>query len=49
MLVAIGLWVAVHGITSLVIAMPTFPWPPLDDLVDHIPATQARGLGAASS
>jgi AcrR family transcriptional regulator len=46
MLVAIGLWVAVHGITSLRIAMPTFPWPPLDDLVDHVLATQARGLGA---
>lgn len=46
MLVAIGCWVAVHGVTSLRIAMPTFPWPPLDDLVDHVLATQARGLGA---
>ena len=45
MLVALGLWVAVHGITSLRIAMPGFPWPPLDDLVDHVLATQARGLG----
>jgi AcrR family transcriptional regulator len=25
--VALGLWTAVHGITSLLIALPDFPWP----------------------
>jgi AcrR family transcriptional regulator len=26
-LVALGLWTAVHGITSLLISLPDFPWP----------------------
>jgi AcrR family transcriptional regulator len=30
---ACGLWAKVHGITSLLIAKPDFPWPSLDDLV----------------
>ena len=31
--VACGLWAVVHGITSLLISKPEFPWPPLDDLM----------------
>ena len=45
-LVAIGLWATVHGIVSLLIAQPDFPWPDVDDLVDHMLSTQARGLGS---
>ena len=45
-LVAIGLWAAVHGIVSLLIAQPDFPWPDVDDLVDHMLSTQARGLAS---
>ena len=30
---ALGLWATVHGITSLMITMPTFPWPPLEQLM----------------
>ena len=30
---AVGLWVMVHGLTSLLIAKPNFPWP--DDLVER--------------
>ncbi|GAC1312447.1 MAG: TetR/AcrR family transcriptional regulator [Acidimicrobiales bacterium] len=30
---ALGLWATVHGITSLMITMPTFPWPPLEQLL----------------
>lgn len=45
-LVAIGLWAAVHGIVSLLIAQPDFPWPDADDLVDHMLSTQARGLSS---
>jgi hypothetical protein len=31
--IACGLWAMVHGITSLLIAKPDFPWPPLDEFV----------------
>ena len=45
-LVATGLWSAVHGITSLVIARPDFPWPDLDRLLAHVLDVQSRGLQA---
>jgi AcrR family transcriptional regulator len=43
--VAIGLWAGVHGVVSLLLSQPDFPWPDLDSLVDHVLTTQARGLG----
>jgi len=46
-LVAIGLWAVVHGIVSLLLAQPDFPWPDVDALVDHLLSTQARGLAAS--
>ena len=45
-LIAIGLWVTVHGVVSLLLAQPDFPWPEIDVLVDHVLSTQARGLSA---
>jgi AcrR family transcriptional regulator len=45
LLVASGLWMVVHGITSLLIAKPDFPWPPVDELVDHMLGVYATGLG----
>ena len=39
--VALGLWATVHGITSLMITMPTFPWPPFEELLS---ACGAGGL-----
>jgi AcrR family transcriptional regulator len=45
-LVSTGLWMLVHGITSLLIAKPDFPWPPVDELVDHMLGVYAAGLGA---
>jgi hypothetical protein len=33
---AVAVWTAVHGITSLRIAKPLFPWPPLDEHIDFI-------------
>jgi AcrR family transcriptional regulator len=36
-----GLWAMVHGITSLLIAKPNFPWPPLEEFI-------AAALAAAS-
>ena len=44
MLNAIDLWVAVHGLTSLLIAKPDFPWPDVDVVIDHLCATMLDGL-----
>ena len=43
-LIALGLWSVVHGVTSLLIAKPDFPWPPVDQLVDHVLNVQMEGL-----
>ncbi|HVM51858.1 MAG TPA: TetR/AcrR family transcriptional regulator [Acidimicrobiales bacterium] len=43
-LVATGLWAAVHGVVSLLITQPDFPWPDVEVLVDHMLATQANGV-----
>jgi len=43
-LVAFGLWSAVHGLTSLLITKPAFPWPDLDELLDHILSAVVVGL-----
>ncbi|HEV2761075.1 MAG TPA: TetR/AcrR family transcriptional regulator [Acidimicrobiales bacterium] len=45
-LVATGLWTGVHGITSLLIARPDFPWPDVDRLLGHVMEVQGRGLSA---
>jgi hypothetical protein len=47
-LVATGIWTNMHGVTSLLISMPDFPWPEPDVLVDHVCATVLRGLGDPS-
>lgn len=43
-LVAISLWAAVHGISSLLI-VHDLAWPPLDDLLGQILDQNLRGLG----
>jgi AcrR family transcriptional regulator len=43
-MVACGLWTNVHGITSLLISKPGFPWPDQHALIDHIVDTQCKGL-----
>jgi len=43
-LVAFGLWSAVHGLTSFLITKPAFPWPDLDELLDHILSMLVVGL-----
>lgn len=43
-LVATGLWVLVHGITSLRIAVPGFPGIESDTVVAHLLDTASRGL-----
>ena len=44
---AIGLWAAAHGVVSLLLAHPDFPWPDIDALVDSVLAAQARGIAAS--
>ncbi|MGH2752915.1 MAG: TetR/AcrR family transcriptional regulator [Actinomycetota bacterium] len=42
--VAVGLWVDVHGLTSLLISSKNFPWPDVDELIDHVLDVQLNGL-----
>ena len=44
LVIAIDLWAAVHGLTSLFIAKPDFPWPDRTELIEHVLDTQLRGL-----
>jgi hypothetical protein len=44
MLVSIGLWAAVHGLTSLLISKPDFPWPALDHLIDQVARSAIFGV-----
>ena len=47
--ISIGLWVLVHGITSLLLAAPGFPWPAEPaELVDRLIADHLQGLLPAS-
>jgi AcrR family transcriptional regulator len=44
MLVSISLWTAVHGLTSLLISKPRFPWPDVDVLVDQLARSALYGV-----
>ena len=42
---AVGLWATVHGLTSLLISSPSFPWPlPSDDLIERVVTGHIEGL-----
>ena len=41
---AIGCWSSVHGITSLLLSHPQFPWPDLDGVIEHILHAPMDGL-----
>lgn len=43
-LVSQGLWTTVHGITSLLIARPRFPWVDRDRLIDHVIESAVAGV-----
>ena len=43
-LVAISLWIVAHGIVSLLISNPEFPWPDVDALVDHLFMAYVAGM-----
>lgn len=42
--VAMLLWAAIHGVTSLLISKPDFPWPGAEDLIDRLVEVQMAGL-----
>lgn len=46
--VACGLWAALHGLTSLLVDRPGFPWPPHDELLAHLVDAQLHGLSASN-
>jgi AcrR family transcriptional regulator len=39
------LWMAVHGMVSLLISKPDFPFPPVEQLFDHLASLSIDGLG----
>jgi AcrR family transcriptional regulator len=43
---SVCLWSALHGLTSLLITMPEFEWPPVDSLVTRMLDATLAGLGA---
>ena len=44
-MLALGLWAAAHGITSLLIALPGFPWPPdRDAMIDSLLTQAVEGV-----
>ena len=45
---AMTLWASAHGIASLLIAKPHWPWPPLDEIVGLVISSAGLGLAAAT-
>jgi AcrR family transcriptional regulator len=43
-LVALEIWAAVHGYTSLVVSHPAFGWPPLEQMIERIWSHLLHGL-----
>jgi AcrR family transcriptional regulator len=48
LLISMGLWAVVHGITSILISHPHFPWPDNEKLIDHVLRLQCAGLTAGA-
>jgi AcrR family transcriptional regulator len=46
---ALVLWVAVHGLTSLLIAKPGMPWGDVESMCDQVCAVTMRGLFGVSA
>jgi AcrR family transcriptional regulator len=43
-MVSCGMWMMVHGIVSLLIAKPDFPWPDRDALIGHVLSVYESGV-----
>jgi AcrR family transcriptional regulator len=48
-LAAQGVWSGIHGITSLMITMPNFPWGDKGAVIDHVVTTLLEGLRPSSA
>jgi AcrR family transcriptional regulator len=48
-LTAVTLWAAVHGITSLFLSKPDFPWPDREAVIDHLLRVQIYGAAGKTS
>jgi len=44
MTATIALWASAHGLTSLLIAKPDFPWPSINELIDQVLRAAVYGL-----
>jgi AcrR family transcriptional regulator len=44
MKIAVTLWASIHGLVSLLIHAPNFPWPDRDELIDFVLDAQMVGL-----
>ena len=44
-----SVWTAVHGITSLRIALPDFPWPSIDEQLELVTAPWRQALCPAEA
>lgn len=45
---ALSLWAATHGVAALLVAKPSFPWPPVEQFVDATVCMAGLGLVAAT-
>jgi len=43
-LVAKGIWTGIHGVTSLMITIPNFPWGDKSSVIDHVVDSLIEGL-----
>lgn len=43
-LAAQGIWTGIHGVTSLMITIPKFPWADRDTVIEHVVSTLIDGL-----
>jgi AcrR family transcriptional regulator len=46
--IALGLWAAAHGVAALLVAKPSFPWPPVEEFVDRVICMAGIGLAAGA-
>lgn len=47
-LAAQGVWTGIHGVTSLMITIPNFPWGDRDTVIDHVVDSLIEGLHPSS-
>jgi AcrR family transcriptional regulator len=47
-LTALVMWISIHGLASLLLAKPSFEWPPIDDFVDLVVDSGLHGHLAGS-